>query len=363
MSNRPKFKNNTPGISEAPPTAAMGLPSDMEAELEDLYEGIKKKSVPPTFKVSRQTQLQLSKWGDTIFKSIEAKETGNYIISGLPRKITDFDFEAFMMAVGQILYNQSHQSGNDETNSGLMRQVARGMEKDTGRVYYVGSIVATLNDLCRKGYGTLEPTSQQKKAMEDTIEAVSSVPVIIDFPEEDNRVEVKLAAVWVKKTSKKTGAVTYMMSLNPIFCEGVKNNYSELPQDVMLKLSAATKRKTTAHLRLLRLLSLQNKNNTRRSWTLPYLVTTLGMEADFRKNRKRAEKQLLSICDDMVTIGILHPTKKYEVEYETKRGKRFISEIHFYLNRMFVRKWENPRQDAQPTESKEKPARTKKPKS
>lgn len=315
-------------------------------ELSSIFEAISVKPLPETYKAGRATQLQTAKWAGTIFESIEATEKGSYIVSGLPLKITDTDFEAFSMGVAQILYNQSHQSGNLDTNSGLIKQEAKGLTASTGHSYYSGTIITSLNELCRKSYGVDVPTKQQKEAMMSLIDTLHETPVIIDYPNGD-RAELSLATRMGKYTRAADGAVTYWLSLNPIFCESVSNNFSEHPQDLTKRLTAATNKKTAAHYRLIKLLGAQRQTKKPFIRTMPVLIETLGMEKEYRKNRSRAEQRLIATCEDMVKIGII---TRFETESEYKRAKRTISKVKFYLNPNYPRKMKEQAQDGQQTE-------------
>lgn len=315
-------------------------------ELSGLAEALSDKPVPATYKASRGTQLQTAKWAGTIFGRIEAKEKGVYIVSGLPLNVSETDFEAFSLGVAQILYNQSHQSGNLDTNSGLIRQEARGLTAETGHTYYSGTIVTSLNDLCRKSYGVEEPTTQQKEAMMSLIDTLHDTPVRIDYPNGD-RAELSLSVKMGKFTRAKDGAISYWLALNPIFCESVKNNFAEYPQDLTKRLTAATTKKTAAHYRLLKYLGSQMQAESPCVRRATSLIEDLGMEAEYRKNKSRAEKRLLSICKDMIKIGII---SDFEEEYETKRGRKSLSKVRFHLNPSFPRKLKGQPQDTQQTE-------------
>ena len=73
--------------------------------LTSILEAASVNPLPETYKAGRAAQLQTAKWAGTLFEGIEASEKGSYIVSGLPMKISDTDFEAFSMGVAQILYN------------------------------------------------------------------------------------------------------------------------------------------------------------------------------------------------------------------------------------------------------------------
>ena len=293
-------------------------------------------NLPDFFKISRDATLQLSKIERDLFTDMEESQSGNYIISGIEKNITALDFTAFTFAVGQILYNQSYKSGNADINSGIKRQEAKeinkllrekhGLEEDL----YCGNISTSLNELCRLAYGT-EPSTELKKKMATLIDTIDQKTVSIKYPNGDTSLH-RLCVMMDRYTRKEDGAVFYNLQLNPIFGSRIKNQFGELPQDITAKLSEATRKKTAAHYLLLRWLSAQDKRHPH-PLTIDKIIQELRMEEFFRKDRGKADKQLLSVCDSMVKIGIL---SKYEAEYSS--GKRsHIKKITFYLNPIFIR--------------------------
>jgi len=287
-------------------------------------------NLPDFFKISRDATLQLSKIERDLFTDMEESQSGNYIISGIEKNITALDFTAFTFAVGQILYNQSYKSGNTDINSGIKREYAPKYSKDTGEQAYSGTIATSLNELCRLAYGT-EPSTELKKKMATLIDTIDKKTVSIKYPNGDTSLH-RLCVMMDRYTRKEDGAVFYNLQLNPIFGSRIKNQFGELPQDITTKLSEATKKKTAAHYLLLRWLSAQDKRHPH-PLTIDKIIQELRMEEFFRKDRGKADKQLLSVCDAMVKIGIL---SKYEAEYSS--GKRsHIKKITFYLNPIFIR--------------------------
>lgn len=287
-------------------------------------------NLPDFFKISRDATLQLSKIERDLFTDMEESQSGNYIISGIEKNITALDFTAFTFAVGQILYNQSYKSGNTDINSGIKREYAPKYSKDTGEQAYSGTIATSLNELCRLAYGT-EPSTELKKKMATLIDTIDKKTVSIKYPNGDTSLH-RLCVMMDRYTRKEDGAVFYNLQLNPIFGSRIKNQFGELPQDITAKLSEATKKKTAAHYLLLRWLSAQDKRHPH-PLTIDKIIQELRMEEFFRKDRGKADKQLLSVCEAMVKIGIL---SKYEAEYSS--GKRsHIKKITFYLNPIFIR--------------------------
>lgn len=293
------------------------------------------RGLPPFFKVGRDSALQLSRVERDLFTDMEEKESGNYIISGLQKYVTELDFTAFTFAVSQILYNQSYQSGNEDVNSGIKRDKADTISKIVGETMYNGSIETSLSELCRLAYGT-EPNTELKKKMATLIDTIDKKPVVITFPNGDKR-ESKLCAKMDKYTREKDGAILYNLYLNPIFGSRIQNQFGELPQDVIAKLDKACKsrkqRKQTAHYRLIRWLSVQDKRFAH-TLNIGNIIQELMMEEYYKKDRGKADKQLLSVCQTMVDIGIL---EKYEVVYGASGKRSHIQKITFHLNQSFIR--------------------------
>lgn len=311
----------------------MGKQSKFRRE-EDINSLIRSELLP-TFKIARDAILQFAKVERDLFTDMEEAESGNFIISGIQKYVTELDFTAFTFAVGQILYNQSYQSGNEDVNSGVTRKKARTLSAKTGETLYNGNIVTTLNDICRLGYGT-EPTTEQKKKMATLIDTIDKKPVEIKFPNGD-KLESKLCVTMDKYTREKDGAILYNLYLNPIFGSRIQNQFGELPQGIIADLDNACKgrkqRKTAAHYLLIRWLSAQDKR-TPHTLTIDKIVAALRMEEYFKKDRGKADKQLISICNTMIDIGIIN---KYDVEYSISARKQRIAKVTFHLNQNYIR--------------------------
>lgn len=282
------------------------------------------KPVPDSYKVGRDAQLQLSKVERNLFTDMEEKESGNYIISGLGRKVSELDFTAFSFAVGQLLYNQSYLSGNLDTNSGISKKKAK-IGKNTDQ--FSGEIVTSLSDICRLAYGVDKPDFRQKTTMSTLIDTLHKTTAKIRYPNGDE-LESHLCLTMNKYTREKDGAVLYDLFINPIFCSRVAENFSELPQDIIVRLSKATKRKTEAHYLLIRLLSLQVKGRIFIR-TIDVLLKELNLEAAYKEQRARTEKQLLSIFATMVKIKIID---NFDLEYTTVKTKKILSKVTFHLS-------------------------------
>ena len=302
-------------------------------------DGLKpQRSLPPTWKAGRNAIFQLKQVELDLFTAIREAESGNFIVSGVPKWITELDFTAFAFAAAQTLYNQSYQHGNEDVNSGVTRTKAKKMmerAENFKEPLYNGNIVTTLNDLCRLAYGT-EPSTEQRKRMETLIADIHKKPVTIQLPNGD-KLESTLCATMNKYTREGDGAITYDLYLNPIFGVQIKTQFGELPQDVIERLDKACKkrgqRKQATHYLLIRWLSAQDAR-TPHPLHIGTLVEELRMEDYFKENRSKAEKQILSVCDVMVDIDLL---SRYDVEYSTDKRRKQIKKITFYKNPNYLR--------------------------
>lgn len=295
-----------------------------------------RKGLPANFKATRNSVLQLSPIERDLFTDMRIKEAGNYVISGITQKVSAVDFAAFTIAAAQILFNQSYTNRNEDINSGISRREARKLSRDATKTLYTGEIYTTLNEICRLAYGVDEPSTKQRKAMETLLETLHNTPVTITIPGVITK-ETTLCATMEKTTQedrKKGETVSYLLYLHPIFTEQIANNFIELPQNVMKRLAKATDRRTAAHLKLLGLLSLQDKSKpfTRRIETL---IEELGLESSYRKDPGRTETQLLTIFKSMEDIGLLKEAPS--MTYTNVRGKRRIEKVTFLLNEKFSR--------------------------
>lgn len=288
---------------------------------------IKTENLPPSFKMGRDAALQLSKAEGDIFTDMKKEGRGVYIITEIRKVVNELDLACFSLAVCQILYNQSFQSGTIETNSGRSNEIDNDATEELGYTQYKAYITTSLNDLCRLAYGVDAPDFRQKKAMWTLIEALDKTPVVIPFPNGD-KLEKKLCTIDSKYTRKEDGAVYYHLLLHSIFCSNVMDNFGELPQDITKRLSQVTKKKTAAHLRLLRLLSIQTKNRpfVRK---MDELLKELNLHEAHKKDRRRTENQLISIFDSMKAMNVID---KYKIEYTTTRAKKVIDKVTFYLS-------------------------------
>lgn len=310
---------------------------------------IKTEKLPPSFKMGRDVALQLSRVEGDLFTEMKKKnenENGKYIISGLSRAISELDFAGFSFAVCQILYNQSVQYGNTDTNSGLTQDEVKEYSKIVGSTQYSGNIVTSLNDLCRLAYGVDEVTANQRKKMTSLINVMDDTYVKMQYPNGDY-IRSWLCRREEERYTAEDGKITYHLRISPIFCSNVKNNYGELPQDITKRLSKATKKKTAAHLRLLRLLSIQIKNRPFVR-TRDELLNELNLDETYKKDKGRTENQLISLFECMKKMKMID---RYKIEYTTTRAKKVIDKVTFYLSsreKLLGKSGEEPEEELAP---------------
>lgn len=241
-----------------------------------------KKNLPATFKMGRSVANKAGSIEHSIYESMASSE------------ISEYDLACYSFALAQALYNQSYQCGNTDFNSGNERIRA----KIGG---YEGHIFITRNDLCRYAFGVINPSFKERKKMDNIVNVVHCTPVDIKIRGKVNKVclcSLKSPII------TDNGAVAYHLVMHPLFCQDVPKNFAELPQDIMQRLSKAVKRKTTAHIRMLRLLACQDKDNPL-SRTIPVLLEYLGLVEAYQINKKRTIKQIKNCLDAMKEIGIL----------------------------------------------------------
>ena len=311
-----------------------------KTEIEELKQELFldfKRPLPSYFKLGRYAMLQMAATDRTFWTDIEEAESGNYIISNLSKKVSELDFEAITFAIAQTLYNQSYRMGNEIYNSGISRTISEDATKIMGDDVYVGEIITTRDDLIRLGWG-VEPTTETKKKVDALIDTLHKTPVKVKYPNGDIE-ENYICAIRRKYSRKKDKAVLYNLWTNPIFGIYIKNQFGLLPQGVISDMDKACKKLKTnknQHIYiLLKFLSVQDNRNPK---TIPIekLIPMLRMEAKYKENRGRTEKQLLSsVCKVLVEMGMLN---NYEVEYEEIGRKKRIKSITFHLNQNYIKK-------------------------
>lgn len=326
MNNTPRVKESK--LSNSTTASTLG------------YEEIVRKALPGSFKAGRDGQLQLASLDRNLFSDVEEQNSGNYIVSGITKQVNSLDFAAVTLALTQTLSNQSYQSGNEEKDASGRLVRATGLSKDfkankissiVNEEVYAGHIKTSLADLARKAYGVETPDYRQKKAVASMLKLFNDNPVEIRFPNGDV-LEATICSTLNKLHREKDGAILYELLVNPIFTLFHKG-YIELPQDITQRLSAATKKKTHAHYRLLQLLAIQDKNKPFHR-TREQLLTELGLEEQYKKNKGRTELQIRETIDTMQRVGII---TSCDISHKVNKGRTVIDRFTFYLNKDFIR--------------------------
>jgi len=304
------------------------------------FEPITGRHVPQTYKVARQYLTQAPQV-ENLFSKLMERELGkdggeSYLISGLDT-ISKTDFAYFTLAAQQILYNQSYLCGNEDTNSGISREIAsktRALLGDSiDHHLFSGEIIFTLNELCRLMYGEPQPQSIIRKRVENMIKTLHKEPIKVTWANGDTT-ETYICNIRRRDYRKKDGAVAYRLWLSPIFTENVKRNFAELPQDALPRLMDSLKKnkiqRTFAGAQLLKLLSCQDKRKPYKVG-LDKLLNTLDRMEAFKKNKTRTIKDLWKLFKVMEDIGIITGLPR---EIDLADGTRgFV----FRLNPNFVR--------------------------
>lgn len=310
------------------------LSNSMEKQLERMG----KSPVPDYYKVPREVGHQITARQLELFEEYadpDMTPDGTQIRAIGIDGVKEFHFRSFTQAASNILYNQSVQDGHPNENTGVERRKAKEYSNNLSQVTgnyqekYGGTIIVSLSELCQKGYGTKDPTTRQKRDMQETIDSLDKVRMEIKYPNGDV-LKRRMCTVVEEFFRKKDGARFYKIFLHPIFCEQLENNFSAHPQDIMERLTKACKRKTNAHIILLQYLGLQDKRRPC-TMTADNFLSRLDMKAAFKANKSRTMKQVRNLCDVMVAVRIV---TKYEIIPPT--GETF-KEIIFTLNPYYVK--------------------------
>ena len=291
------------------------------------YNAISNKSecLPDTYKVGRQAVFKFANIDlQDYINSLDSNSRGQwtYRIRSETRRVTNTDLTAFFIAAAQILYNQSYLTGHTNTNSGINALLSR---QSPGE--YKGEIVASLNDLCRAGYGVSDPTTDQRKAMETLIRLLHNCPVIgKNSKGESGGAYLATISTWID--TKDRGRV-YMLHLNPLFTRAAATSFGLLQQgytqQLRLAISEGGGKYTDTAARLALLLSIQDHRKPF-ARSMQDLVRFLRIESIRQKDRARAEAQVLQACKAVQAAGLIDG---YKAEYTGDGRRKHITKITF----------------------------------
>lgn len=290
------------------------------------------KSVPENYKFGRAMGVELANPDPNLFTAIEEKANGKFVIHGIERKVNAYQFYAFMFAMAKILYNQSYQSGNEDTNSGVRRVRANKVSEITKQDCYVGMVVVSLNDICRAAFGVADPTALQREEIERLIDILHENEVSVKYPNGD-RYDAYLCTKQGVYTRAKDKAKIYELRLHTKFCEATAKNFALIPQNSIDRLAATTSRQTAAHLKLMLLLSMQDKRKPYKRYFID-LLNEMEMRDTHKRNPTRTEKQAISIFEDMKSIGLI---KGYTLKYDTTKSRKRLDKVTFDLNQDYTK--------------------------
>jgi len=310
------------------------LSNNLERQLEEMG----KSPVPDVYKVPREVGHQITARQLELFEDyIEPDMTpdGTQIRAIGIDGVKEFHFRIFTQAASNILYNQSVQAGHPNENTGVERRKAEEFSKSLSEVTgtyqekYGGTIIASLYEICQKAYGVKDPSTRQKRDMQELIANLDTVKMEIKYPNGDV-LKRRMCTVIEEYIRQKDGAHFYKIFLHPIFCEQLENNFSAHPQDIMERLNGAVERTTSAHIILLQYLGLQDKRKPC-TMTADNFLSRLGMKAAYKKNKGRTMAQVRKLCQAMVDVEM---ATKYTINPPT--GGTF-KEVIFLLNPFYVK--------------------------
>lgn len=285
------------------------------------------KKLPANFNYGRGVGLQLAAIERDLFTDQNEQNSGNAVVSGI--KVNEYDFIAFFVGISKILFNQSYQSGNAETNSGLAKI---GAYRYNGITHYNGTVVATLNDICREAYGTDKPSTEQRKSIETLLTILHNNKVHIEYPNGDKD-DAILCATMNKYTRKADGSTTYHLTLNHLLTDLLSKGFGSLPQNTTKLLEQHTKRQSAAHLKLLTLLGQQDKRKPFVR-TLDQILVDMGIEGEYNANPSRTQEKIKKIINDIGKMGAI---TKCDLDYFPNTKKKRLAKLTFHFNKSF---WE-----------------------
>jgi len=273
------------------------------------------RSNPETWRWGRSMGLQLAKVERNLFTTLEENESQNAIIYDnlkLRRAVKEVDFQALIFAVTKILSDQSAQHNNTDTNSGTERQLDEELKRQTGRDFFGGTIVATLNQICEEGYGE-KPDNDQRRKLSALIQFLKenslemSIPITNNFGELDKiRVKDTLMFPIREGIRESDGAKYYILYLHPIFCD-MSNGWATIPRNATAQLAQVLKKKKKnrrpEHYHLMRLLYMQQSSEVTRS--MESLLEELGLSEEYEDKPGRTEEKLIETFKDLKEAGVI----------------------------------------------------------
>lgn len=287
------------------------------------------KKLPANFNYGRGAGLQLAAIERDLFTDQKEQKTGNAVVSGISTKVNEYDFIAFFVGISKILFNQSYQSGNADTNTGLAKMDAI---RYKGNTYYAGTVVATLNDICREAYGTDKPSTEQRRAIANLLDILDKNKVHIDYPNGDKQ-DAKLCATMNKYTRAADGSTTYHLTLNYLLTDLLSKGFGSLPQNTTKLLEQHTKRKSAAHLHLLTTLGQQDKRKPFVR-TIDQLLIDMCIEGEYYANPSRTQEKIVKIITDIKKMGAI---THCDLDYLPNTKKKRLAKLTFHFNKSF---WE-----------------------
>lgn len=310
------------------------LSNSMEKQLESMAN----RPTPDTWKMPREVGHQITARQLELFEEYiepDMATDGTVVTAVGLDGVKELHLRSFTWAAQQILYNQSVQLGHPDENTGVERRISEEYSKNLSQVTgnyqekYGGTIIASLYEICQKGYGAQDPTTKQKREMMEVIANIDRVRLEIRYPNGDV-MKRKMCSVIEEYIRKKDGAHFYKIFLHPIFCEQLEKNFSIFPQDVMKRLFDAAPRVMEAHHILLQYLGLQDKRKPC-TMTAENFLTRTGLKKAYRKNKKRTMELVEKLCKVMVDVRM---ATKYTINPPTRET---FKEVIFELDPDFVK--------------------------
>lgn len=212
-------------------------------------------------------------------------------------------------ALRELLYIQSYQNGNTKEFTGLAKggKLTDGTLTPTelieGKEYKCAEIKVQLSEIAKRAFGSSSYTNRQ--ITEITLRAMQVGLTFRNIYGDEKR----RALLWLKgyDYDSRTKAKVYNIVLTAIYSKDIRDNFALHKNGVLNMIGRVTDEKVE----LLSLLGMQDKRKPFVAH-LYKLLEKLGLEDEYKKNKKRVLKRLEGDFKSMVDCGIITQLPKAE---------------------------------------------------
>lgn len=300
-------------------------------------KGEQPRTLPKTHKFARLPLLQNNTIQRNLLDLLDEQESKREIeiVSNIPQKITELDFNAYLTGVMAALSDQSYLYHNEKELSGIskLEDIAykESNKSEKFPVGYMAVVEVSVNDICREGYGYApgeKILNSDKKAVERCANALHHNELEIRYPNGDIEKNILIAKLR-EYTRKSDGSKTYRLAFNPIFSSN-KIGFGIVPRGAIQLISKNLKEKSRrlneTYYKFLHLLIVTREEVLNIS--IENLLKRIGLTTYFSKNKKMAVGKLKLLFEVFKEEGFLleepNPTIPEDGMYHIKINKSFM---------------------------------------